>query len=585
MLARMVEETNCDTWFAHGALEGTAVVKAGTRPGDNLADLIFSFLFAELLKTLRSRFEREGLSSTLPWDERWLGAGPEEVLGLAATGEERPIDVTWMDDLALLVADSRPERLLDKVATVATATLDECMKATLVPNLTEGKTECVVALCGPGSKKISSEVFRGSSPDIQLHSEIWPEARLRLVTTYKHVGGIVQAGGGTAREVRSRIGAAWAAFRQHRRQVFSSPLVHARDKAVLFAAVVESTLFYGVGAWPAHDSASTTKFQGSLVGMARLMLRPRFTYSAARHMSGLYALACARILPAEVSIALERLRHFRLVVSKGGAEFWALLHAERSWLCQAQQALTWAGELRKRAGITGPEVGDWTVSSEIARQDTGRWKRIVKQPKSIAGLESLWTAEVQQYHGLLFRQLRFEGACLDDVVSPAGELEVCAPCGQVFADKRAWSHHAFKVHGRVREERLLVDGQQCPVCLRHYRNTEKLCNHLRYSTACKAALLGEGHEVTPTPGVGSRKFADGSRSQLPAVQAHGPTRHWRPTQVPFEEHRPSEDVLNQLEECLCCDAEACNSYQDVLDAYRKAFSCCCLALEAPCHSC
>ncbi|CAE7891072.1 unnamed protein product [Symbiodinium necroappetens] len=359
VLARMVEETNCDTWFAHGSLEGTAIVKAGTRPGDNLADLIFSFLFAELLQTLRRRFEKDGLSSALPWNDRWLGAGPEAAVASDATDVARPIDVTWMDDLALLVEDSRPEGLLDKVAAVATATLDECMKATLVPNLAVGKTECVVALYGPGSKKTAAETFRGSSPELQLHSEIWPAARLRLVTTYKHVGGIVQAGGGTTKEVRSRIGAAWAAFRQHRRQVFSSPLIHARDEAVLFSAVVESTLFYGIGAWPAHDPAATTKIQGSLVAMARLMLRPRFSYVEARHMSGLYVLACARVLPAEVAIALERMRHFRLVVSKAGAEFWALLHAERSWLYQAQQALQWAGELRQRAGLNEPDISDW----------------------------------------------------------------------------------------------------------------------------------------------------------------------------------------------------------------------------------
>ncbi|CAE7896755.1 unnamed protein product [Symbiodinium necroappetens] len=578
-LSSMVEETNCDTWFAHGVLEGTAVVKAGARPGDNLADLIFSFLFAELLKVLRQRFQKEGLSCALPWNEQWLGAGPAVADTLSPDEATRPIDVTWMDDLALLVADSRPEGLLDKVTAVATATLDECMKATLVPNLAEGKTECVIALYGPGSKKTAAAVFRGSSPDLPLHSSIWPDARLRLVSTYKHVGGLVQAGGGTSKEVRSRIGSAWAAFRQHRRQVFSSPLVQIRDKSVLFTAVVESTMFYGVGAWPAYDAAATLKFQGTLMSMARLMLRPRFSYMQARHLSGLYALSCSRILPAEASIALERLRHFRLVVSKGCAEFWALLHAEQSWLCQMQQALSWAGTLRGRAGLTDPDVSDWTTAADIARKETSRWKRLVKQTKVIAGLDSLWTAEVQQYHGLLFRQLRLAGAYLDEVVAEAASPEICAPCGQVFSDKRSWSHHAFKVHGRVREERQLVTGQQCPVCLRHYRSTEKLCNHVRYSSACKSALICAGTVVEPTPGVGSKKFLDGSKSQLPAVQAQGPTQQWQPDRPLFEEHRPSAEVLTALEDLLCNDSDTCQSYQDVLEAYRKAFSCHCLQLS------
>ena len=87
-------------------------------------------------------------------------------------------------------------------------------------------------------------------------------------------------------------------------------------------------------------------------------------------------------------------------------------------------------------------------------------------------------------------------------------------CVCEFPDKRSWSHHAFKVHGRVREERQLVTGQQCPVCLRHYRSTEKLCNHIRYSFACKSALICAGTVVDPTPGIGSKKFLDGSKSAV-----------------------------------------------------------------------
>ena len=405
----MVEESNCDTWFSHGVLEGTAIVRAGTRPGDNLADLIFSFLFAELLKTLRRRFATDGLSSALPWNAEWLGSGPTSVDRDSGQDTVRPIDVTWMDDLALLVADQTPSGLLTKVVSVATATIDECMKATLVPNLGAGKTECVLSFVGPGSRKAAASTFRGSAPDLALKSDIWPEARLRLVTTYRHVGGLVQAGGGVSKELKARVGAAWAAFRQHRRQVFSSPLVQTKDKAVLFVAVVESTLFYGVGAWPAFDASTGTKFQTALVGMAKLMLRPRFSYKAAQHISALYALACARILPADVSIALERLRHFRIVISKGCSELWALLHDEATWLQQAQQALSWAGELRNRAGISGPDISAWQVSADIARNDGGAWKRIVKQTKIVAGLDALWAAEVQQYHGLLFRQLKALG--------------------------------------------------------------------------------------------------------------------------------------------------------------------------------
>ena len=78
-------------------------------------------------------------------------------------------------------------------------------------------------------------------------------ARLRLVSAYKHVGGVIPAGGGCARELTARVGAAWLAFRKHKRQVLASPIVSAKDKAVLFAALVEPAL------WLEHGRPVKTK--------------------------------------------------------------------------------------------------------------------------------------------------------------------------------------------------------------------------------------------------------------------------------------------------------------------------------------
>ena len=49
---QVLQEFSQDSWFVHGSLEGTAIVRSGTRPGDNLADMVFSFLFAEILHSL-----------------------------------------------------------------------------------------------------------------------------------------------------------------------------------------------------------------------------------------------------------------------------------------------------------------------------------------------------------------------------------------------------------------------------------------------------------------------------------------------------------------------------------------------------
>ena len=280
---QILREFSQDSWFVHGTLEGTAIVRSGTRPGDNLADMVFSFLFAEILHSLRRQFAHAGLRLTLPWQDDWLCAEPQADGVSGNQHDACPVDVTWMDDLALLVTADRAEDLPLKVAAVATATITECVQATLLPNLAQGKTEAVLSLRGPGSKAVRASVFRGSDPSIQLHSTIWPAARLRVVPKYKHVGGIIEANGGLDKELKSRIGGAWAAFRQRKRQVFMSPAVTHREKSILFTSLIESTLYYGVGTWPNVDDHVEDKLQGALVGMARLMLRPTYSIEEARH--------------------------------------------------------------------------------------------------------------------------------------------------------------------------------------------------------------------------------------------------------------------------------------------------------------
>ncbi|CAE7199321.1 unnamed protein product [Symbiodinium necroappetens] len=425
-LAAMIAETNQSTWFSYGSLQGTATVRAGTRPGDNLADMVFSFLFSELLHKLRDRFKKANLSVALPWDPSWLCASPESVEQRSASCAERPIDITWMDDLALLVQGDTPEQLVGKVRAVATATIEECISATLVPNLGAGKTERIVSLVGRGAKRVGLDIFQGAEPTLPLASDLWPNA-----------------------------------FRKHRRQVFSSPIVSYRDKAILYDSLVLSTMFYGVGAWPDPDQDVLDKFQSALVSMCRQMLRPRFSLQAARHVGANYALSIVGILPAADQVHLERLRHFKAVVTKACPELWALLHAEVKWLRHVQSSLAWASYNLDLSGWKGVDLNDWDQVVAFIREGPHKWKGIVKKINKIVGLVRCWEAEVQQYHGLLFRSLRTAGALLQDGVDSRDcPKEVCAQCGQAFPDARSWSHHAFKVHGRVREERTLVNGQQ-----------------------------------------------------------------------------------------------------------------------------
>ena len=307
------------------------------------------------------------------------------------------------------------------------------------------------------------------------------------------------------------------------------------------------------------------------------MLRPAYTHEQACHLGPDFVLAHARILPAQAAVHLERLRHFRVTVAKANVELWALLHAERTWLQDVCVSLAWMQTQLSRAGWPQHEVHVWDKALALAGQEPGVWRRLVKRARTTALLHARWQGERQQCFGLLLRRLLRAGAQpFEGGTTLTHHIEVCGICRRSFADLRCWSHHAFEVHGRVREERRLVEGTQCPHCLRHFACTERVCNHLRHNQICRQALLARGHLVCPVPGVGNRKFDDGTTFQLQVVQAEGPTLPALHAEAVDEKHRPDPDVLLRLEECFCCDSSSCRTFEDLKGVYHKAFASKCL---------
>ena len=102
--ARMMKEFNSDAWFTYGQSAQMATVRGGTRPGDTLADMVFSFLFAEILDRVGQRFKQAGIGTVLPWSQAWLCCRRNDDMLPDATCQ--PVDITWMDDLAVLISNA-----------------------------------------------------------------------------------------------------------------------------------------------------------------------------------------------------------------------------------------------------------------------------------------------------------------------------------------------------------------------------------------------------------------------------------------------------------------------------------------------
>ena len=221
------------TWFRFRRGPKVVETGVGSRPGDNCADLVFSYLFACVLRDLRQELCRKGILTMLPWAEPWLCHVAETLPEEGAAVALPILDATWMDDLALMVKTARANRLVEHTAAAAGALIDQCLSRGLIPNLARGKTEIVLVPFGTGSRSVRAEAFRDEEPCLCVCSDRLPHASIRLVSQYRHLGGLIHHSGKIIREARHRVMLAHEAFQKHKKRVFASPAVPFKAKSTL----------------------------------------------------------------------------------------------------------------------------------------------------------------------------------------------------------------------------------------------------------------------------------------------------------------------------------------------------------------
>ena len=560
------------TWFRFEQGSLLTQTGIGTRPGDNLADLVFSFVFARVLRQVRQDVGDIAALTELPWHPAMLDNVCE--VSEAATGVLSVLDSTWMDDAAFVLRHHSAATLIQHLGRTAGALLDGCLGRALLPNLDRGKTEAIVSLQGSGSRKARADLFRAEQPSIPARSRLWPDAHIRLVAQYQHLGGTIHHTGALQREIKHRIALAWQAFNKRRKKIFTSPVVARTDKVVLFDSLVLSVLLYGAGTWCDVDDKALMQLSSAYHHMVASMLRPQYRVEEAKHLGPARILMLAGLPSMPVLLHLSRLRHLHSCVTVAIKEFWALAHAEGTWLCLVRASLGWLRALLPSQEGSDDWATSWPQWVGMMRGRPGAWKRLLRTAQSRAVRQEAWIASCQGHRGLLSRQLQAQGGTL--ICPPPDDWDrkyCCAPCGKVFATRQRWAVHAFKSHGRLASGRGLLTGHQCQHCLRHFGTNLKLCKHLAYSRACRHSLSAAGFSCAPQPGQGHRLVEDAGRSQAPVLQAEGPCLEPHRLDWLDAVERPIAEVMDCLS-CLC-EVEDHITDGELWRRLKLAFSCVC----------
>ena len=206
-LRNCITAVHMDTWFVvDGQTNDVCRTTAGSRPTDSFADTIFGYLWARVLREIESQCISMGLRDPFHGFQ-------------ADMGVSRPfLGPCWMDDLAVPVAGKTATAAVNKAGVLAGLLLDKCASFAMSPNLAAGKTEILLSLRGPGSRSHRLR-FLGAHG-----GRVFPVLgtyQIRVVTRYKHLGGIIHHGGDQRQEARQRLAMAHQAFSQQRRLLFA----------------------------------------------------------------------------------------------------------------------------------------------------------------------------------------------------------------------------------------------------------------------------------------------------------------------------------------------------------------------------
>ena len=122
---------------------GIVRTRAGSRPGDSVADLLFSLAQADFLQAVRER--TASLADTDP---------------VLANVEERPSSIipVWADDAIVLLAQQSTSQLIASAQHTLEVVHSEYTRRAMAPNCAPGKSEALFCFRGLGAPAARQEI-------------------------------------------------------------------------------------------------------------------------------------------------------------------------------------------------------------------------------------------------------------------------------------------------------------------------------------------------------------------------------------------------------------------------------------------
>ena len=339
-LEALTAEFNSNTWMVLAGDVRPAVTRKGSRPGSSWADLFYSVTVPRIIEC-RDEARVQNPNAARSWAIWWDGhidltdpsRDPDDWVCMTELS-----DVIWADDLAKCIPVEDPAQVASTLSFECAILTDAFGVHGYRFSFGPTKTAAIVAVRGPGSRKVRRHLFQGKAA-VPVWREEGGVESLPLVTTYRHLGVQTSADAGISAEVKHRIGQAWAAFRQGRSKVYRSKRISVARRGALLATHVMTKLLFAAGAWPQLSKGENAMFSHAVLSLYRqtLAIGP----DGDQHLT--HATVCSLLQqpPPDVLLSVERARYLLQLFHSAPPQLWALLRRDPAYIALLRSVVQW----------------------------------------------------------------------------------------------------------------------------------------------------------------------------------------------------------------------------------------------------
>ena len=459
---RVVSSMMKGAWARLPGDDKVMIPMTGTKPGDPLADILFSMVMVKYITNVEKR-----LKHSLP--------------------NMKGMMMTWIDDIAVPFM-APAAHLIETATTIITILFEEAVKMGLKPTLKKGKSEILLAFHGTQAQTHKRACEEGDQK-ISFNTEHCGQQQVDIVEELEYLGALIDRQDSTMPEIRRNTSRAMAAVKPLKKAILTNPQVNTKQKVGILNALGMSRVTYTAGTWKPLRQTESNLWHARIMALYRLTI-PRAQQE--QHISDLQVRATLAVNSPEDMIKSAVVRQVAMMAKWADEEYLEPflqlddMAQEGTWTTQCVDVYNdmqrhqthWKGPMNNFRELITHYQG------ERGKRDLDRLvKAFQKRQKHVQQQE--W--EIKHKHAK------------GEKTGKQGKEKTleCRHCGMTFLNETARAVHQRHKHQRYAEAAPYAPGTVCFICTRQFFTRARLVQHLQYgSSGCLERIKGIVHPMT-----------------------------------------------------------------------------------------